>query len=173
MTNSYLMNARLLLNSINFKELDDIASIILDNYLNGGRTFVLGNGGSAYSASHFAQDLVKACSVDAESLTDNVGLVTALSNDISFESIFVEQLKVKARSTDILFVISCSGNSKNILNACGNCFVISLTAFDGGELAKVSNVNINVPTNDIYLAEGIHSLILHYIIERTLEWRYT
>lgn len=166
----HLEQIKFLLDNVDYSTLDRIARLIVTNTEK--KFFILGNGGSAYSASHFAQDLVKACRINAESLTDNVGLVTAISNDISYPSVFTTQLEVKSTPDDIIFAISCSGNSGNILEVARlkQNFLVSFTANDGGLLAKLSNININVPTENIYIAEGIHSMLLHYIIERVLEY---
>jgi D-sedoheptulose 7-phosphate isomerase len=130
--------------------------------------YVMGNGGSAYTANHFSQDLVKACLANSMSLSENTGLITAIANDISYDDVFAMQLITKPYG--ICVFISCSGNSKNILNAaeyaydCG-WLTISLTGNDGGELKKYSDIHINVPTNNIFVSESIHSIILHYLID--------
>jgi len=155
-----------LISMIDYENLNYISDVIFK--LRNGRIFLIGNGGSAYSASHFAQDLVKACGISAESLVDNIGLVTAISNDDDYSYVFSKQLDIKYRDGDLLIAISCSGSSKNILEACKGRKVISFTSGNGGELKKLS-LNVNVPTKDIYIAEGIHSLLLHYIIENLQE----
>jgi D-sedoheptulose 7-phosphate isomerase len=133
------------------------------------KIYIIGNGGSALSGSHFAQDLIKVCGAKAYNLSDNIGLITAIANDISYDDIYSFQLKLDAEKGDLLFAISCSGMSKNIIEAAsvvyGKIGIISLTANKGGTLFSLSNLNINVPTNNIYIAESIHSIILHYLID--------
>lgn len=131
---------------------------------------VAGNGGSGYTGSHFVQDLIKACYANAKSLNDNWGLYSAISNDIGHEFVFEEQLlRIKEK---FLFVpISFSGNSFNLIQAAKytrdyrRLPILSITGKDGGMLKRMSNLNINIQTNNIYVGEGFHSLILHYLID--------
>ena len=133
--------------------------------------YVCGNGGSGYTGSHFVQDLVKVHGVKAYSLNDNSGLVTAIANDSAYSSVFADQI-AHIRDPFMLIAISCSGNSENVISAASltrykHNPVLSFTAYDGGLLARpnMSTLNINVGTNNIYVAESIHSLILHYVID--------
>lgn len=131
---------------------------------------VAGNGGSGYTGSHFVQDLIKVCGANAKSLNDNYGLYSAISNDIGHDDVFIEQLfRIKGK---FLFIpISFSGNSENIINASyyakkvWNCPVLSFTGNDGGKLKELSSLNINIQTDNIYVGEGFHSLILHCLVD--------
>lgn len=135
------------------------------------------NGGSAYTVSHFAQDLSKVCGAITISLPERIGLVLAISNDISFEEIFRLQLKTLKFTTGLLIGISCSGNSKNVINAFDyaksiNMPTISFTGnVNGSWLADMSDININIPTDNIFVCESIHSMITHYIIDRLREMK--
>src|SRR5216110_269812 len=117
--------------------------IIFTAWRDDRHVFVFGNGGSAYTSSHFVTDLFKTASVEGKkrlhaiSLVDNVGLTTAIANDIANEEIFRFPLASYARSGDIAIGISCSGNSPNLLRACewakdNGLTVIALTGFSGG-----------------------------------------
>ena len=135
----------------------------------GIRIFGIGNGGSAYNVAHFVQDLNKVLGANATSLSDNYGLVMAIANDISYSEVFRYQLS-NVKEPHILIAVSGSGNSDNILQAVSNARsmkvpVLSFTGFDGGELAKISNLNINVASNNMYAIESIHSLLFHFIID--------
>ena len=134
--------------------------------------YVFGNGGSAYTANHFVQDLVKVHGFRAESLSESIGIITAVANDISYDRIFEYQLS--RRPAGLVIPISYSGNSKNIIDAVRYCNrnqwpVISITGGDGGELKKLceenDDKNVNVLSDNIFAAEGVHSLILHYFID--------
>jgi D-sedoheptulose 7-phosphate isomerase len=133
--------------------------------------FACGNGGSGYSAAHFVQDLNKACGAKAFCLNDNWGIVSAIANDINYESVFSEQLK-NIRDKYLLIAISCSGYSQNVIKAAklakskGNQ-VISFTSRDGGKLAtrEFSDVNINVSIENIFIAESVDSMIFHFLID--------
>ena len=131
---------------------------------------VAGNGGSGYTGSHFVQDLIKACHANAKSLNDNTGLYSALSNDVGHDDVFIEQL-FRINEKYLFVPISFSGNSKNIINAADyvknvqKLPVLSFTGNDGGKLKNISSLNINIQTDNIYVGEGFHSLILNYFID--------
>jgi D-sedoheptulose 7-phosphate isomerase len=131
---------------------------------------VAGNGGSGYTGSHFVQDLTKACYANAKSLNDNWGLYSAISNDIGHDDVFLEQL-IRINGKYIFIPISFSGNSVNIVQAAdyvknvAKLPVLSFTGNNGGKLRKISNLNINIQTDNIYVGEGFHSLILHYLVD--------
>lgn len=173
----------------NYKEqLKDLIDLIDENILRNivnkidktesvaGNIYVLGNGGSASTASHMVNDLGVGLSRRAiknlriQSLSDNISVCTALANDVGYENIFLEQLKNKINSNDIIIAISCSGNSENILKAVmyakeQGVDVISFTGFDGGELKNISDINLHVNTNKgkYGLVEDIHMIFNHMI----------
>lgn len=140
-----------------------------------GTIFVAGNGGSAAIASHFATDLIKSGyirgkAIKAISLVDNVPLVTATSNDFSFSEVFSWQLKQLSSDGDIVFVISSSGNSENIKNLLEvasvlNLKTISLSGFDGGQIASNSNFPLvtHSKIGSYGPVEDSHSIVCHYI----------
>ncbi len=140
----------------------------------GRRIFVCGNGGSASTASHFATDLVKGASFGRSSrfrvmaLTDSLPTITAYSNDVSYECVFVEQMKNFAEPGDILLAISSSGNSPNVLcaveyaNSLG-CRTIALTGRDGGKLGPLAQLNIQVAHPHTGRIEDLHVVVLHMI----------
>lgn len=150
------------------------------------RVFLIGNGGSASLASHLAQDLNKAAQISLSdstlnriqciSLCDNTPFITAIANDEGYKNIFSHQLEAYGFNPkhDVLFAISCSGNSKNVVKAIEKVpaynrkNIFAMTAFDGGkvkDLIPQENL-IHVETHDIYTAESIHTIIHHYIILR-------
>jgi len=148
----------------------DAAEIFLKEFgVRGIPIYVAGNGGSAYTANHFSQDLVKACGFNSYSLSESVGLITAIGNDLGFDNIFEFQLKNKGNG--LLVLISFSGMSTNIIKA-AKCWknkgykVISFTGKDGGVLKELSDVNVNVFTENIFLGESVHSMLLHYLIDQ-------
>jgi D-sedoheptulose 7-phosphate isomerase len=140
----------------------------------GRRIFVCGNGGSASTASHFATDLVKGASYGRTArfrilaLTDSLPTITAYSNDVSYECIFVEQLKNFAEPGDVVIAISSSGNSPNVLRAVeyGNsigCQTIALSGRDGGRLGPLAQLNIQVSHAHTGRIEDLHMIVLHMI----------
>ncbi|MCS7025947.1 MAG: SIS domain-containing protein [Bryobacteraceae bacterium] len=136
--------------------------------------FVCGNGGSAATASHFVCDMVKGASFNRQkrfriqALTDSMPTITAYSNDVAYEAVFVEQLKNFARPGDLVMGISGSGNSPNVLRAIEyansiGCETIGLTGRDGGKLAALSKLNIHVPNPHMGRIEDAHMIICHMI----------
>ena len=144
--------------------------------------FLVGNGGSAAAASHFAQDLAKGTlpSIDATrrfraiALTDNIGYITALANDVGYESVFEQQLRNLGQPGDLLVAISCSGNSSNVLRAVEyarsiDMKSIGITGFDGGKLATLVDCEVRVPVADVGMAEALHSVVFHYAMSALFE----
>src|SRR5579885_2684729 len=138
------------------------------------RIFVCGNGGSASTASHFATDLVKGASFGRPkrfrimALTDSLPTITAYSNDVSYECVFVEQLKNFAEPGDVLIAVSGSGNSPNVLRAVEyansiGCYSIGLSGRDGGRLAPLCQLSLNVPAFHMGRIEEAHFTICHMI----------
>lgn len=160
-------------------DIDQIALKRAIDYLkkqinNGKRIFIAGNGGSASIASHMVNDLTKGLySVGKDttlvvSLNDNYPTVSAIANDLSFDSIFRIQLEMFATKGDIVILISGSGNSRNILEAANyarsnEITVIGLTGFDGGALFKVADFNFHVPVNDMQISEDLMSMFGHLV----------
>jgi D-sedoheptulose 7-phosphate isomerase len=141
---------------------------------NGRWIFLCGNGGSAMSVSHLATDLIKGASYGrfkrfrVMSLNESVSTLTAYSNDVGYESVFVEQLKNFAEPDDVLIAASSSGNSPNVLRAVeyGNfigCHTIGLTGFDGGKLGPMAHTHIHVEHGHTGQVEDAHLMILHMI----------
>ncbi len=154
----------------------------LDEALNEGRqVFTCGNGGSASTASHFICDMVKGASYNRDkrfrmmALTDSLATITAYSNDVSYDAVFVEQLKNFARPGDILISISGSGNSPNVLRAVewansAGMKTIGLSGRDGGQLGRLSQLEINVGVQHMGRIEDGHMIVCHmlayYFMER-------
>ncbi len=140
-----------------------------------GRTiFVCGNGGSASTASHFACDMVKGASYERprrfriQALTDSLPTLTAYSNDVNYEAVFVEQLKNFAQPGDVVMAISGSGNSPNVLRAVEyansiGCKTLALTGRDGGRLGAMAQLNLRVPVPHMGRIEDAHLIICHMI----------
>jgi len=137
--------------------------------------FVVGNGGSAATASHFAVDLGKGASMTGGrrfrviSLTDNVPWISALANDLSYEDVFVEQLKNFARPGDLLLAFSGSGNSENVLRAVRyansiGCDTIGLSGYAGGRLRDEARECLVVQADHMGRIEDAHFVVQHLIV---------
>ena len=164
------------LSSLDSEEVSRFLDLLVDAYENDRTVFVIGNGGSAANASHFANDLAKGTlrSMDqpkrlrAMSLTDNVALMTAYGNDEGYASIFEQQLRTYARPGDIVIAISGSGNSPNVINAiewanANGLHTVGVTGFAGGKLKQMAASTVHVPLNDMCTSESVHSVIFHYV----------
>ena len=140
----------------------------------GQQIFVCGNGGSAATASHFVCDILKGASYGRDrrfrimALTDNTPVLTAYANDISYEQVFVEQLKNFVHKDDLVIAISGSGNSPNVLAAVEyangiGCRTIALTGKQGGKLGPLAHLNILVPEQHMGRIEDGHMIVCHML----------
>jgi len=173
----YLVEIKRTLDSIEgdlIDKIDKIASILISARENKNTIFIMGNGGSAATASHFALDLSKTTIVQGfprfkvVALTDSIPCMLAWANDVGYEKIFVEQLKNLMEPGDVVIGISGSGNSLNVIKAIEYAnsqggITIGLCGFDGGGLFKVAQENILVPCAHIQGVEDIHMLIEHLL----------
>lgn len=134
--------------------------------------FIMGNGGSAATASHFCCDFNKGASHTSSSrfrficLNDNVPTLMAYANDLSYDDIFVEQLKNLFEPGDIVIGISGSGNSTNVLKAMAYAkanggMTIGLCGYDGGKLKKIASMSIHIAVNDMQISEDLHMILDH------------
>lgn len=155
-----------------FDMLTKAAELLLNCYRRGSTVFIVGNGGSAATASHFACDLAKGTQVKGMpafrviSLSDNVPLMSAWANDTNYDRIFAEQLSTLVRPEDIIIAISASGNSPNILATArmakkSGAITLALTGQDGGKLSQLADFIIYVPSKCIEQVEDAHLVIAH------------
>ena len=158
--------------AIDLASLEAAALALLSCQARGRVFFAVGNGGSAATASHFVCDLSKGTRRDgpptfqAMALTDNVPLLTAWANDISYDRVFAEQLASLARPGDVLVAISASGSSPNVLAAAetarANGLVsIGLTGRSGGRLASLVDLVVRAPSDRIEVVEDAHLIVAH------------
>jgi len=162
------------LNNLNRESIIKFTELLLEVYKEGGTIFVFGNGGSGATASHFAGDFVKGVSRGLNKrfkvicLNDNMPALTAVANDISYDDVFVEQLKNFIKKNDLVIGISGSGNSVNIVKAikyANNISVktVAFCGFDGGKIKKIANLAIHADINDMETSEDIHLIITHCV----------
>ena len=148
--------------------------IILDAHARQGHVYVVGNGGSATNATHFACDLSKATIVEGRtrlrvtSLADNIALLTAWANDTSYEMVFSEQLANLLNPGDVVIAISASGNSPNVVSAIRTARLlgasaVGLVGFSGGRLLEMVDAAVHVPSHDYGVVEDCHSVLEHAI----------
>lgn len=172
------------LSTVTQGEIDAAILKIVETVKSENMIWIIGNGGSSATASHFAADLMRPiksnCRVRASSLSENSIRVTAIGNDFGFENIFSYQLENLAKPGDLLVILSASGKSLNLLNAihCANSLEIgtfSMVGFDGGFLKDSTDLCLHFRTkNGAYeIAEDCHSLTSHYLaksVRQSLEF---
>jgi len=142
----------------------------------GSSIYIIGNGGSAATAMHMQNDLGSGLKrrgildLNIMSLCDNLPVLTALSNDIGFENIFLSQLSGKIKKNDLLVAISCSGDSGNIIKAAEysrneGAIIVGMTGFNGGRLKEISDINYHVGTEcgEYGIVEDMHMILNHMI----------
>jgi D-sedoheptulose 7-phosphate isomerase len=170
----YLAGLRACIDEIERQDIAAVVEVIYRTYLTSRQLFIFGNGGSAATASHMVCDLRKGAAVPgrrrikAFSLTDNVSLLTAVGNDIDYESIFVEQLIDNIEQGDAAIGISASGNSPNVLAAIAyareyGATTVGFTGFGGGKLKGMADVSINLSSRDYGQVEDMHLALEHII----------
>ena len=167
MIDAYFNNLYDALDCVNRKSVTTVARLIGDCKEN---IFVFGNGGSAATASHFAQDMNKMLDKRFICLNDNVCSVLAYANDVSFDSIFKLQLSKLIKPGDLVIGFSCSGNSSNVVSAIiyakhFGYLTIGFTGFDGGELKPLVEHSVHVPCNDMQICEDVHLILTHTIMK--------
>lgn len=156
---------------IDYSILKIIISRLHQLKVNNNTFFLCGNGGSACNASHAAVDFLKLSGIRSISLSDNAGILTAYGNDISFKEIFAGQIKKLASKNDVLFILSVSGCSENVVRAAkvfkemGGFVVSFIGKFSekNTELRILSNESIEVYSDDYGIVESVHQMLMHII----------
>ncbi len=166
---------------VNQADIVKMADLIYQAWENGRFVYIFGNGGSGTTASHFCEDLGKSTLREKElkdetkkrlkvlSLTDNLGWIMALGNDVGYDQIFVQQLMNYGSEGDVCLAISGSGNSPNVLNAVDwanrhGLTTFGLTGYSGGKLRQMQQHGLHVPLDDMGMVESIHLCIFHWVL---------
>lgn len=173
--NDYIELLTKTLEQLSREEINLFINELEDARKRNGTIYIMGNGGSAATASHFVNDFNKGVSEHIEqkfrfvSLNDNVATVMAIANDIGYEAVFEFQLRGKLTKNDIVIGISGSGNSPNVLNAINyaksiGAKTIGLTGYTGGELKKIVDLSVHVPVMSMQITEDVHMIFDHLIM---------
>jgi len=158
--------------AIPFEQVDAVGELLYRAYQNDKQVLVMGNGGSAATASHFASDLSKGTAVAGRKrfrvvcLNDNLPVLTAIANDIGYEMVFAEQMRNLVRAGDIVLVVTGSGNSPNIIEAlkCArshSATTVGFLGFDGGQAKAMLDSYVHLECADYGLVEDLHYALGH------------
>src|SRR5688572_227498 len=142
----------------------------------GKQIITCGNGGSAYAASHYITDWNKMVNLATGrqfrgiSLCDNIGIVTAFANDVSYDEVFAGQLKAILARGDLVIAVSGSGNSRNVVKAVeyanqAGAETLAIVGYDGGTLKKIARHCVWVPSFDMQLCEDVHLMFGHMVMK--------
>ena len=170
--NSYLNKLDHSLHLISRQEINVFYDLILQAYEQQKQIFVMGNGGSAATASHMTCDFNKGMSYGQAQkfrmicLNDNIPTMMALTNDVGYDVVFLEQLKNLMNEGDVTIGISGSGNSENVVQAISYAnqnhgITIAICGYNGGKLKKSAQHSVHIPVNDMQIVEDIHLIINH------------
>ena len=162
------------LDRVRVSAVEEVIQVFRKARAEGRQIFVFGNGGSAATANHFACDMVKGASFGREqrfkimSLAEQIPTLTAYSNDVGYESVFVEPLKNFARPGDVVMAISGSGNSENVIQAVDyansiGCFTVGLSGMSGGRLRPSVDLSVHVEEGHMGRVEDAHFVVCHMI----------
>lgn len=174
---NYLDSLKKAISEIDIAAVENLIAILKNAKDRNSTVYIMGNGGSSATASHFVCDIAKGIESGEKRfkvicLNDNFASVTAYANDMSYDEIFSEQLKIFAQPDDVVIGISSSGNSKNILKAIEyansrNCITVGLTGSNGGELKKISQHSFHIETkkNELQIAEDLQLSVIHIIMK--------
>lgn len=178
---AYLKRLQGEIDSLDREEIQNVAQLIYNAWETGNCVYFFGNGGSGTTATHMSEDLGKSslreCDLYDESrkrlkvmsLTDNLGWILAIGNDLGYDQIFVQQLMNFGQPGDVAIGISGSGNSANVLNAIDwanrhGLHTVGMTGFQGGKLFDLAHHRMHVPLSDMGMVESIHLCAFHWIL---------
>ncbi|MBN2482449.1 MAG: SIS domain-containing protein [Bacteroidales bacterium] len=171
---TYFNNVSGALEKIDIQSVEKLVDLLLAVRDGGNTIFLFGNGGSAATASHITGDFIKGISYQLEKrfrvicLNDNISGMMAISNDLSYDEVFVEQLRALMQKDDLVIGISGSGNSVNVVKAIeyardAGARTVAFCGFEGGKVRMIAEHLIHIPVNDMEITEDIHIIIFHAI----------
>ena len=172
----YFDREKKVIDLISKDDLNTIMNILVQARDNGKQVFIMGNGGSATTASHYVCDFNKGISFGKEKrfkficLNDNIPSMMAYGNDLSYDDIFVYPLQNYYNEGDVVIAISGSGNSENVVRAVkwakeNNAITIGLTGYSGGKVMRLCQYNFHVPIDDMQITEDIHMMLDHCMMK--------
>jgi len=179
---SIMAKEKLLRDEMLIKTIEQVAQVCISAYQRGNKLLMCGNGGSASDALHMAGELVgryqmERTGIAAVALNANPTVMTAIANDYEFDNIFAKQVVALGKKGDVLFGISTSGNSANVINALQeakkqNIYTIGMTGSSGGRIRFMADYLLNVPSENTPRIQEMHILLIHTLcglIEKGLQ----
>lgn len=177
---NYLDTVTGLLAELPREDISRVVDLVRDAYESGKQVFILGNGGSASTASHLACDLQKGLGALTDrkfkvmSLSDSIPIMTAWGNDTEYANIFAPQIETWVNPGDLVIGISGSGNSPNVINAIDlanekGAVTIGLSGFQGGKLAQKAKYGVVVRSDNMQHIEDVHVVIAHLVFRVLME----
>ena len=171
----YLELEKRTLEALSRQEIRGVVDAVLDAYEHEGTIYICGNGGSAATASHAANDFNKGISeyVDKKwhfyCLNDNMATLMSIANDISYEEVFRFQLRGRLKPRDLVIGISGSGNSANVVNAIRyakeqGVRTVGWTGYSGGKVKELADVSLYVPLDNMQVVEDMHMVMVHLLM---------
>jgi len=175
-TQNYINKLTEALHNKCMKKVPQLVEALREAWRNRRSIYLCGNGGSAGNAIHLANDLLYGAGINegiglrVEALSANPAVITCLANDIGYENIYAEQLRVKAQKDDILIVLSGSGNSENIVRAieAGNKIgmrTFAILGFSGGKSKELAQIPIHFEVDDMQIAEDLQLIVGHICMQ--------
>lgn len=163
-----------MLDAIDPRDVERVTNTLLDAYKNDKQVFIMGNGGSASTASHMACDLGKGTVIPGKqrfrviSLNDNMAVFSAIANDIGYDHVFLEQIKNVINPGDVVICISASGNSQNVVNAMqyanqNSAITVAIVGFTGGAMKEQADISIHIQNSRYGPVEDAHMILNHMI----------
>jgi D-sedoheptulose 7-phosphate isomerase len=177
----YIAKLMHLINELDCDRIDNAVALVEDAWRNGKQIITLGNGGSSLTALHFINDWNKSIFMHGglpfrgRSLVDNIGILMSYANDISFQDVFIEQLKNILLPGDLVIAISGSGNSENVIRAVeyankNNAITLGLCGYDGGKLKDTAQHYVWANAKDMQLCEDVHAIFGHIVMQTLCGW---
>lgn len=173
---AYFEKEKQIIDAISKDDINDLMNLLMDAQVNGKNIFIMGNGGSAATASHYVCDFNKGVSYGKEKrfkficLNDNIPTMMAYANDLSYADVFVEPLKNFMQAGDIVIGISGSGNSENVIRAIkyandNDGVTVGITGYSGGKVKQMCKYNVHVPVDDMQITEDLHMVLDHCMMK--------
>ena len=174
---NYINQHNTVISCLDIQEIEKAITLITEKSLAGKTIAVCGNGGSALTASHYITDWNKMVNLEngrrfnGFCLSDNIGLITAYANDLSYDDVFSEQVKNLLLPGDLLITVSGSGNSENVVRATEvanslGVTTLTISGYDGGKLKEKSDYSVWIKSFDMQICEDAHILFGHIVMKQ-------